>query len=450
MANKKVILCVDDEMIILESLKAELKTIFQKDYVIEIAENGHDALELVDELLESHYEICLVISDYLMPQMKGDEVLKNIHEKSPDTIKIMLTGQATIEGVANAVKYAKLYRYMPKPWQMEDFKLTVVEAVNRYLQEEQLRENHQLLKKLNHEQAELIERLHQNEKHLQKSLEAELKLTEVASRFVPNEFLALLGYTKLTDIALNDAVQKEMTILFSDIRGFTTLSEQMSATETFQFINAYLKHMEPIISKYKGFIDKYIGDAIMALFSGDADNAIQSAIAMISELEIYNLTRTQSFSEPIKIGIGINTGSLILGTVGGEKRMDGTVIGDAVNLSARMEVLTKNYDVSVLITQHTFSKLKKPLDYLIRKIDVVKVKGKTEEIIIYEVFDADFPEIKKAKQLTLGLFNQALSCYEQNKFQEALRLFRECLQKNPEDSVAKIYVERCQSPNMKG
>ncbi|MEY4767967.1 MAG: hypothetical protein RL637_606, partial [Pseudomonadota bacterium] len=101
MANKKVILCVDDEMIILESLKAELKTIFQKDYVIEIAENGHDALELVDELLESHYEICLVISDYLMPQMKGDEVLKKIHEKSPNTIKIMLTGQATIEGVAN-------------------------------------------------------------------------------------------------------------------------------------------------------------------------------------------------------------------------------------------------------------------------------------------------------------------------------------------------------------
>ncbi len=445
MANKKVILCVDDEMIILESLKAELKTIFQKDYVIEIAENGHDALELVDELLESHYEICLVISDYLMPQMKGDEVLKKIHEKSPNTIKIMLTGQATIEGVANAVKYAKLYRYMPKPWQMEDFKLTVIEAVNRYLQEEQLRENHELLKKLNHEQSELIEKLHQKEKHLQASLDAELKLTEAASRFVPNEFLALLGYNKLTDVSLNDAVQKEMTILFSDIRGFTTLSEQMTATQTFEFINSYLKHMEPIISKYNGFIDKYIGDAIMALFSGDVDDAIRSAIAMLAELEIYNKKRIQSSYKPIKIGIGINTGNLILGTVGGEKRMDGTVIGDAVNLSARMEVITKNYEVSILITQHTFNKLKTPQNYLIRKIDVVKVKGKIEEIVIYEIFDADVIEIKKAKQQHLALFNQAFTAYHKNQFQQSLNLFQKYLQLNAQDSVAKIYVERCQS-----
>ncbi|MEY4768652.1 MAG: hypothetical protein RL637_1291, partial [Pseudomonadota bacterium] len=248
-----------------------------------------------------------------------------------------------------------------------------------------------------------------------------------------------------TDVSLNDAVQKEMTILFSDIRGFTTLSEQMTATQTFEFINSYLKHMEPIISKYNGFIDKYIGDAIMALFSGDVDDAIRSAIAMLAELEIYNKKRIQSSYKPIKIGIGINTGNLILGTVGGEKRMDGTVIGDAVNLSARMEVITKNYEVSILITQHTFNKLKTPQNYLIRKIDVVKVKGKIEEIVIYEIFDADVIEIKKAKQQHLALFNQAFTAYHKNQFQQSLNLFQKYLQLNAQDSVAKIYVERCQS-----
>lgn len=119
--SKKIILCIDDDSTILNSLKTELKSIFPKDYLIEVAESGHEALELVDELIADSHQISLVISDYLMPQMKGDEVLKHIHSKSPNTIKIMLTGQATIEGVANAIKDARLYRYMSKPWQEEDF-----------------------------------------------------------------------------------------------------------------------------------------------------------------------------------------------------------------------------------------------------------------------------------------------------------------------------------------
>lgn len=441
MMNKKIILCIDDESTILNSLKAELKGIFPKDYLIEVAENGNDALELVNELLTDNDQICLVISDYLMPQMKGDEVLKQIHNRSPKTIKIMLTGQATIEGVANAIKDARLYRYMAKPWQQEDFKLTVTEAVDRYAQDLQLEEKNAALGQLNLLQAELIEKLRLNEIELKKALDEELKLKEITSRFVPNEFLALLGCKSLTDIHLGDAKQQDMTVLFCDIRGFTQLSENMTPSESFKFINEYLSYMEPLISEHHGFVDKYIGDAIMALFA-DADDAVSAGIAMLKSLDDYNEFRKKAQQGPIYVGIGINTGSMILGTVGGEKRMDGTVISDAVNLSSRIEDLTKNYKVPLLITHHTFLALKHPESYAIRMIDSIKVKGKDEVITVYEVFDADTEDSKKTKLATLDSFNRGMAFYNQQKFEQARLEFIECLAVNPYDTVSKIYLTR--------
>lgn len=442
MAHKKVILCIDDEMSILTSLKTELKSIFKQDYLIEVAEGGEDALELVDELLDEGFEISLVISDYLMPQMKGDEVLKHIHQKSPASIKIMLTGQATMEGVASAIKHAKLYRYIAKPWQAEDFKLTVKEAIKTYKKNEELTVKNILLENLNTVQAKLIEELHEKEKSLQHALDAELKLREAASRFVPSEFISLLGHDSIANISLGDAIQKEMTVFFSDIRGFTSLSEQMTPEENFKFINSYLNHMEPYITEHHGFVDKYIGDAIMALFSGEADDAVKAGIAMLKQLVIYNGYRANCNYQALKIGIGINTGSLILGTIGGKARMEGTVISDAVNLSARTEGLTKKYGVPLLITHHTFSKLKKIDEYALRKIDNVQVKGKEKTTTIYEVFNADSDKIKNSKLESLETFNAALSSYNEDNFISAKRLFVKCLDICPEDSVSKIYLSR--------
>ncbi len=442
MTNKKIILCIDDEMSILISLKTELKLIFKKEYFIEIAENGEDALELVDELLEDDYEIMLVISDYLMPNMKGDEVLKHIHQKIPNSIKIMLTGQATMEGVSNAIQHAKLYRYMAKPWQAIDFKLTVTEAINTYTKNSELKIKNQILEDMNTSQTNLITQLYKKEQSLQSSLDAELKLKEVTSRFVPNEFISLLGYESITNISLGDAVQKEMSVFFADIRGFTTLSEQLTPEENFKFINSYLKQMEPVITKYNGFVDKYIGDSIMALFSGNADDAVNAGIAMLERLVIYNGYRANYNYMAIKIGIGINTGSLILGTIGGQARMEGTVISDAVNLAARTESLTKEYDVPLLITHHTFSDLKDKNAYLIRKIDVVKVKGKEENITIYEVFDADVDTIKAAKIASLDIFTQALQAHDEQDFVSARKLFTECVNACPDDTVSQIYLAR--------
>ncbi|MEB3828152.1 CHASE2 domain-containing protein [Phormidium sp. CCY1219] len=279
---------------------------------------------------------------------------------------------------------------------------------------------------------------------LEKALDAEFELTDAYGRFVPHEFLHFLGYESIVAVKLGEAVEMEMSILFSDIRDFTTLSESMTPQENFKFINSYLSCMEPAIGEHRGFIDKYIGDAIMALFGEGADNAVKAAIAMLQRLHKYNLERQQQGESPIKIGIGINTGSLMLGTVGGPKRMDGTVISDAVNLASRIEGLTKNYGLSLLISDRTFYSLQNSNHYNIRLIDRVKVKGKSETVSVFEVFDADPIELREGKLITQSIFEEALLHYSHQHYAEAHRLFQKCLRINPGDSVARIYLDRTQ------
>ncbi|MEG4249034.1 AAA family ATPase [Microcoleus sp. Pol10D4] len=275
------------------------------------------------------------------------------------------------------------------------------------------------------------------------------KLNKAYERFVPNQFLHFLEKPSIVDVELGDQVQLEMSVLFSDIRDFTTLSESMTPEDNFQFINAYLSRMESAIIENHGFIDKYIGDAIMALFSGNADNAINASIAMLHQLQVYNQERVNSGYAPIKIGIGINTGNLMLGTVGGQNRMDTTVISDAVNLASRVEGLTKNYGVALLITQQTFNKLDNPSNYAIRMIAEISVKGKVDLSTIYEVFEADIPETKQGKLATKDLFNQALILYRQQKFIEATALFSQCLELCPSDQVAQIYLDWCEQKTIR-
>ena len=859
--KKPVIICVDDEQTILDSLEIDLLKAFEDKYLIETAQSGEEALELLSELLAEKYEVPLVISDQIMPNMKGDELLRSVHAISPNTLKIMLTGQADLEAVVNAINYAKLYRYIPKPWQCDDLKLTATEAIYRYFQDQklaekqiELQEMNQELAKLNRKQAMLIAKLHENESRLtqyleamplgvcvldangqsfyanqkarevfgkgtvphinseqkaaiyqfykagtnqrcpvedlpimralrgesvrtegveirtgdtiipveswatpiydsigdisygiiaftniterkqaeaalvqaeekyrrifenalegifqtstdgklisanpalaqiygydspeeliasvndierqfyvepnrrqeffalmekygtlsefesevyrrdgsiiwisedartvfdargevlyyqgfaeditlrrvvdverlrftndlekalvaqeklnealsesesrltqfleampvgifvvdgkgkpfymnswgerilaqglisdvgtdkfpeayhfynagtnqlypidlqpimralrgefvrmddleihgsersvpievwatpiyderknivyaiaafqditerqeveterrqftnelQKALAAEEKLTDAYGRFVPHEFLHFLGYESILEVKLGDQVQKEMSVLFSDIRDFTSLSETMTPAENFQFINAYLSRMEPAITENFGFIDKYIGDAIMALFDGSADDAVKAGIAMLEELNEYNISRNRPDCPPLQIGIGINTGSLMLGTVGGQSRMDSTVISDAVNLASRVENLTKEYGVSMLITQNTFIELNDIYD--LRLIDRVTVKGKSQMVTVYEVFAADPPELRQKKLETKTLFEQALVLYNSDRYVEATRFFSGCLQINPTDNVAQIYMQRC-------
>ena len=165
-----------------------------------------------------------------------------------------------------------------------------------------------------------------------------LRQTENAyGRFVPHQLLQLLNAQSILDLKLGEQTERSMTILFSDIRDFTRLSESMSPQQTFSFINSYLGEMEPVISAHGGIVDKYIGDAIMALFPTSADQGLLSAIAMLTQLDAYNKGRERANYPPVRIGIGLNTGIVMLGTIGGTQRMEGTVLSDAVNLASRLE-----------------------------------------------------------------------------------------------------------------
>lgn len=271
-----------------------------------------------------------------------------------------------------------------------------------------------------------------------------LQQTEAAySRLIPHQLLHLLEAKSIVDVKLGDQVERKMTILFSDIRDFTPLSESMTPTENFEFINSYLGQMEPVISRYHGIIDKYIGDTIMALFEKGADDAVSGAIAMLERLDYYNAGRIRAGYEPINVGIGLNTGVVMIGTVGGINRMDSTVIGDAVNLTSRIEEATKTYHAPLIISQNTLYDLVEPTKFDIRFLDRIRVKGKSQPLSIYEVFDNNPEELRNSKRETLEIFEKAVAYYHLKDAEKAIPLLRKCIDISPEDFPALFYLERC-------
>ena len=296
----------------------------------------------------------------------------------------------------------------------------------------------------------LVDRIHrikaQRESALKLQLAQSEKLADMSKafeKFVPHEFIECLNKSNIVDVRLGDNSQREMSILFSDIRSFTALSERMTPEENFRFINSYLRRMEPSIRTHNGFIDKYIGDSIMALFDKQADDAIRAAIAMLHTIPEYNRHRSKMGYAPIKIGIGINTGKLMLGTIGGEKRMESTVISDAVNFASRIENMTRFYGASLLISEHTFWKLKDHSQYQMRILGLVAVKGKTEPVTVLEVLDGEPEEIREKKLMTQNKFEEAIALFELEEYDQVQKIMKEILRKVPDDKAAQTYIERC-------
>lgn len=270
-----------------------------------------------------------------------------------------------------------------------------------------------------------------------------MELNRVYERFVPQDFVKILDKNSILEVELGDQVEKNMSILFSDIRSFTSLSEMMTPAENFLFINSYLSKMGPLVRKHNGFIDKYIGDSIMALFENNAEDAVHAAIDMLKLLSRYNAGRRRAGYQPIEVGIGINTGTTMLGTLGDQERMEGTVISDAVNLASRLEGMTKLYGVSLLVGEDTFYQLAHPSEFLFRFIDRVKAKGRKESISVFEIYNGDPPELRNHKESTKTLMEKGLTLYHMKKFQEAEAYFQKCVDPEVEDNVIQLYLQRC-------
>jgi class 3 adenylate cyclase len=272
-------------------------------------------------------------------------------------------------------------------------------------------------------------------------------VSRAVKSFIPREFLENLEKTDLVDLRLGDHAKKEMTIFFSDIRAFTQLSEGLTVEENFAFINSYLARVVPIIKENGGFVDKYVGDGIMALFPGPRgpDEAIRSAIAMQSKMVEYNGHRAKMGYKPISMGVGVHTGDLMLGVVGVEDRMENTVISDAVNLSSRLQAITKAFNISLAISEKSFKELEDPGSYKYRFIGKVKVKGKAAPISVFEIFDGIEPDLFERKMKANMFFEQGMLSYYQKDFAGAMFYFKHVLEIIPEDGAAGFYLDNCMS-----
>lgn len=276
-------------------------------------------------------------------------------------------------------------------------------------------------------------------------------------RFVPTQVMSELGKQSATQLNVGDHVLRLMSVLFSDIRSFTTLAEQMNPEETFKFLNYYLARMEPKITSHHGFIDKYIGDAILALFpelppeynaaegemTSTADRSINSALAMLEQIQEYNKYRYEKDLIPVKIGIGIDTGPLLLGTVGSQKRLDTTVVGDTVNTASRLEGMTSLFGESLLVTDFTLREYTRPEKLFHRKVGAILPKGKKQAVTIHEIFNADPVELREKKLSTREILLGAIEYYQVADFKTALDKFEEALRLFPGDYLATNYHKLC-------
>jgi len=392
------ILIVDDEPVNQQVLANHLSLAH---YGFTQAFSGEEALKAID----SGKKFDLVLLDIMMPRMSGYEVCQRLRQKylPAELPVIMVTAkdqvQDLLEGLASGAN-----DYIAKPFSKDELLARIKTHLNL------------------------------------------LKINTAFSRFVPREFLRFLNKESIIDIKLGDNVQAEMTIFCSDLRGFTTLSEKMTPEENFSFINGYLQRVSPVIRDHHGFIDRYTGDGIMALFPRQAEDALSTAIATLQRIAGYNAERQQKGRVPIEAGIGLHSGTLRLGIVGEEQRMQGDIFADAVNLANRIEGLSKLYGVSIVISEQTLRALAlSRLDagkYYTRFLGKVQVKGKKESVSVFEIYNGDPEPAIALKLKTKADFEQGLHLYFEKEFAEAAVFFKKALKINPADKTARLYFER--------
>ena len=390
------ILLVDDEPVNQQVLINHLKN---EGCEITSAMNGEEALAALDKK-----KFDLVLLDLMMPRMSGYEVCKYIREKYlPSELPIiMVTAKNQVQDMVQGLRLGA-NDYLAKPFSKDEFLARVKTQIN----------------------------LHQ--------------ISKATSKFVPYEFLKSIGREHITDVQLGDQTEKEVTVVFSDIRDYTTLSEAMTPEENFQFVNAYAGRMGPIIRVHNGFVNQYLGDAIMSIFLNSPEDALRASVEMLKVVQTYNVERTNKGRKPIRIGVGLHTGSLIMGIIGDQSRTDAATVSDTVNTASRMEGLTKYYGVNLLVSEYSLQRIPNPELFHFRYLGPVQVKGKKEPVGVYECIDGDPVKDFNKKIETLEDFNAAVDLFFRKDFDGAEKLFLQILAVHPEDQACKYYLQKAQN-----
>ena len=446
----------DEEELVFADENAALEDELSCPIISELPLPGGDSWKIliVDDEPEIHEITKLVLNDFnfenkpitFISAYSGEEA-KALIKKHPDTALILLdVVMETDDAGLEAVKYIRdvltnlLVRIILRtgqPGQAPEDVVIINYDINDYKSKTEL-----TTRKLFTAVVTAL-RAFCTLRKLEESRRQLAQIAQASARFVPRQFLHFLQKESIVDANLGDSVQAAMTILFADIRSFTSLSERMSPQENFEFINSYLRQVGPVIREHNGFIDKYIGDGIMALFPESPDDAVEAAIEMQQQVAIYNQYRQNNGYQSISIGIGIHSGNLMLGIVGEEERMSSTVIADAVNLASRLEALTKVYGAGIIVSIQTLSQLDDPQKYACRFLDRVKVKGKQAPVAVFEVYQGERELLKELKNQTKPDFEQGVWLYFQGKYGAAAQRFERVLQANQRDLAAHLYLGRC-------
>ncbi|MEG4850016.1 response regulator [Microcoleus sp. B5-D4] len=473
MSNKSpCIMLVDDEPANLTLLEELLHL---KGYATVSVLSGHEALSLARASRPD-----LILLDIMMPEMNGFEVCEILRKDTAlQTVPVIFL--TALDDDMSRIKGLEMMAddYLTKPFNSR----LLLAKVENILQLSQMR-SQAVSSQFNQQVKE------QSKRQIAAAWEANEYLSEKFQLFVPEQLLGRIAPQGIESIQLGNVTEEELTILFCDIRGFTTIAESQQARETFEWLNAFFTKMNECITSHGGFIDKYLGDAIMAVFdkpNSHAMNAIEAAVAMQETLQEFNASRHKyNLESPVNIGTGINTGIGMIGTLGSDRRMDSTVIGDVVNTASRLENLTKIYGCQIIVSENAIVHAREFLNgissnshskeslllkcdlevetqesiictsgataadshlghhnYYYRWIDRVTPRGKQEAIEIYEIWAASCPD-SEAKQLTQGLFDKGIQGWQSERFVAALGYFQQLIEQNPADTVVSFYINRCQ------
>ncbi|MBP7850775.1 MAG: adenylate/guanylate cyclase domain-containing protein [Lentimicrobiaceae bacterium] len=348
-----------------------------------------------------------------------------------------------LTGIFTGVLISFIYIFFYVRWNTEDIVSPVKELLERMDRTGQGAFGQYAMVRTNDEIGTLTAGYNQMTERMKAYFDDISALNKTYSQFVPRQFLDMLGRQHYGEIRLGDQLEGEMTVLFSDIRSFTTLSEGMSPKESFDYINAYLGWMEPEIRKYNGFIDKYIGDAIMAVFPEKPDDALNAAIAMRHALPDFNAWSMEHKGFGIQTGIGIHTGRLMMGIVGTEGRLNGTVISDAVNIASRLEELNKKFGSAVILSQHALDRLQNPSAFQVRSLGGRILRGKSEPVYVYELLDGEPEMLKHQKTLHRQEYESAIQAWMSGKVEIAMAGFESYLRLVPDDKAARALFGEC-------
>lgn len=463
---------VDDEPANLTLLEELLRL---EGYATVSAESGAEALSLARASRPD-----LILLDIMMPEMNGFDVCEILRKDTAlQTVPVIFL--TALDDDTSRLRGLEMMAddYLTKPFNSR----LLLAKVENILQLSKMR-SQAVSSQFNQQVKE------QSKRQIAAAWEANEYLSEKFQLFVPEQLLGRIAPQGIESIQLGNVTEEELTILFCDIRGFTAIAESQEARETFEWLNAFFTQMNDCITSHGGFIDKYLGDAIMSVFDkpkSHAMDAIEAAVAMQESLQKFNASRQKyNLENPLNIGTGINTGIGMIGTLGSDRRMDSTVIGDVVNTASRLENLTKIYGCQIIVSENALvhareflngispnSNSKESLllkcdlevgtqetiistsrataadsdlpsnNYYYRWIDRVTPRGKQQAIEIYEIWSASSPD-SEVKLLTQVLFDKGIQGWQSERYVAALGYFQQLIEQNPADTVVSFYINRCQ------